>query len=99
MIKSRKSQDYSEYFNDISPGTGKIIVISGIKVALYKHDNGDVYFLKPLCPHMGCLLRFNDAEKSWDCPCHGSRFSFDGKVLNSPAFEDLEILSVNKNNN
>jgi glycine/D-amino acid oxidase-like deaminating enzyme/nitrite reductase/ring-hydroxylating ferredoxin subunit len=96
--KIKKIRDYSEYMEDISPGTGKIIEISGTKVALYKHDNGDEYFLKPLCPHMGCLLRFNDAEKSWDCPCHGSRFSYDGKVLNSPAFEDLEILSLNKNN-
>jgi glycine/D-amino acid oxidase-like deaminating enzyme/nitrite reductase/ring-hydroxylating ferredoxin subunit len=95
--KIKKIRNYSMYLNDISSGTGKIIVISGIKVALYKHGNGDVYFLKPICPHMGCLLRFNNAEKSWDCPCHGSRFSYDGKVLNSPAFEDLEILSLNKN--
>jgi len=95
--KIKKIRDYSEYFRDIPPGTGKIIVISSIKVAVYKNDEGDGYFLKPLCPHMGCLLRFNAAEKSWDCPCHGSRFSYDGKVLNSPAFEDLEILSLNMN--
>ncbi|HEX7561244.1 MAG TPA: FAD-dependent oxidoreductase, partial [Candidatus Humimicrobiaceae bacterium] len=92
--KIKKIRDYSGYLHNISPGTGKIIVISGIKVAVYKNDEGDGYFLKPLCPHMGCLLRFNTAEKSWDCPCHGSRFSYDGKVLNSPAFEDLEILSL-----
>ncbi|MBU4450643.1 MAG: Rieske 2Fe-2S domain-containing protein [Actinobacteria bacterium] len=74
---------------DLHPGDGKIAEISDAKVALYKHIDGDGYFLNPLCPHMGCLLRFNGAEKSWDCPCHVSRFSFDGKVLNSPAFEDM----------
>jgi glycine/D-amino acid oxidase-like deaminating enzyme/nitrite reductase/ring-hydroxylating ferredoxin subunit len=95
--KIKEIRNFYEYQKDISPGNGKIIKISGTRVALYKHDNGDLYFLKPLCPHMGCLLIFNDAEKSWDCPCHGSRFSYDGKVLNSPAFEDLEILSLNKN--
>jgi len=95
--KIKKMQNLNEYLEDLHPGDGKIAEISGTKVALYKHIDGDVYFLNPLCPHMGCLLRFNDAEKSWDCPCHGSRFSFDGKVLNSPAFEDLEILLVYKN--
>lgn len=94
----KKIQDLNEYLKDLHPGDGKIAEISGVKVALYKHIDGDGYFLNPLCPHMGCLLRFNGAEKSWDCPCHGSRFSFDGKVLNSPAFEDMEILLTYKNN-
>ena len=96
--KIKKIQNINEYLKDLPPGDGKIAEISGTKVALYKHIDGNGYFLNPLCPHMGCLLRFNGAEKSWDCPCHGSRFSFDGKVLNSPAFEDLEILLVYKNN-
>ncbi len=90
--KIKKIQNFTEHLKDCDPGEGKIIEISGTKVALYKHADGNIYFLNPLCPHMKCLLRFNSAEKSWDCPCHGSRFSFDGKVLNSPAFEDLEIL-------
>ncbi|MCL4417961.1 MAG: FAD-dependent oxidoreductase [Actinobacteria bacterium] len=96
--KIKKIENPDKYLKNLGPGDGKITEISGTKVALYKHIDGDGYFLNPLCPHMGCLLRFNDAEKSWDCPCHGSRFSFDGKVLNSPAFEDLEILLVYKNN-
>jgi glycine/D-amino acid oxidase-like deaminating enzyme/Rieske Fe-S protein len=95
--KIKKLLKDGAYMKDIAPGTGRIIEISGIKVAIYKHDSGDEYFLNPVCPHMGCLLRFNDAEKSWDCPCHGSRFSFEGKVLNSPAFEDMELLMLNKN--
>ena len=44
---------------------------------------------KRVCPHMGCALKWNTAEHSWDCPCHGSRFSEDGKVLNNPANGDL----------
>jgi len=95
--KIKKIPNLNKYLKDLNPGDGKIAEISDTKVAIYKHTNGDGYFLNPLCPHMGCFLRFNGAEKSWDCPCHGSRFSFDGKVLNSPAFEDMEILLVYRN--
>jgi glycine/D-amino acid oxidase-like deaminating enzyme/nitrite reductase/ring-hydroxylating ferredoxin subunit len=94
--KIKKIRNMKEYLKDLGPGQGKISEIFGTKVALYKHTDGSGYFLNPICPHMGCLLRFNGAEKSWDCPCHGSRFSFDGKVLNSPAFEDMETLLVDK---
>jgi hypothetical protein len=45
----------------------------------------------PRCPHLGCALKWNPQERSWDCPCHGSRFAADGTVLNSPATEDLEL--------
>jgi Rieske Fe-S protein len=77
---------------------GKIIEIEGTKIAAYKTKEKEGIFLSPACTHMNCLVRFNDAEKSWDCPCHGSRFTFDGKVLNSPAIESLPvILDLRKN--
>lgn len=77
---------------------GKITEIEGNKVAVYKTSKEEGIFLSPACTHMNCLVRFNDAEKSWDCPCHGSRFTFDGKVLNSPAIEALPvILDLRKN--
>ena len=44
---------------------------------------------RPRCPHLGCALRWNAAERSWDCPCHGSRFDEEGKLLNNPATDDL----------
>jgi len=77
---------------------GRIIDIEGTKIAVYKTRENEGIFLSPACTHMNCLVRFNDAEKSWDCPCHGSRFTFDGKVLNSPAIEALPvILDLRKN--
>jgi Rieske Fe-S protein len=45
---------------------------------------------RPRCPHLGCALRWNAMEHSWDCPCHGSRFDKDGKLLNNPATDDLK---------
>jgi Rieske Fe-S protein len=47
-------------------------------------------FTKPRCPHMGCALHWNQQEHSWDCPCHGSRFTQDGKLLDNPATDDLK---------
>lgn len=69
---------------------GEIAQVNGKKIATYKDSQGEIHSFKPYCTHMGCLLHWNDAEKSWDCPCHGSRFDVDGKVINSPALKDLE---------
>ena len=57
---------------------------------VYRDDDGQVHAVSLRCTHMGCLLRFNSAELSWDCPCHGSRFDVDGAVLEGPAVHDLE---------
>ena len=75
---------------DIKSGSGDIIMVEGKKVGAYKDDQGKVYLVKPVCTHMGCNVAFNNAESSWDCPCHGSRFSYKGDVLEGPAFEPLE---------
>ena len=89
-----KISDPLKYLSVLEKGEGRIIEINGIKTAVYKDNNEKGYFLNPLCPHMECLVRWNNAEKSWDCPCHGSRFSFNGSVLNSPAFEDLKTILI-----
>jgi Rieske Fe-S protein len=59
------------------------------KVAVYRDDAGKLHALSAVCPHLGCLVQWNDAEKTWDCPCHGSRFDKRGKVVNGPANADL----------
>ena len=61
---------------------------------IYKDINGKIYAVKPMCTHLGCLLSWNDLDKTWDCPCHGSRFNYDGKNLYDPALKDLEIFNV-----
>ena len=59
------------------------------KVAVYRDEKGDVHEMSAVCPHLGCIVHWNAAEKTWDCPCHGSRFDKLGKVINGPANVDL----------
>lgn len=75
---------------ELTRGEGAVVRINGENLAAYKHDDGSVTAVSPTCTHMGCIVGFNAAEKSWDCPCHGSRFALDGRVINGPAVRDLE---------
>ena len=63
---------------------------NGEKVAGYRADDGTLTAVSPICTHLGCQVSFNRAERSWDCPCHGSRFATDGSVLQGPAVHRLE---------
>jgi glycine/D-amino acid oxidase-like deaminating enzyme/nitrite reductase/ring-hydroxylating ferredoxin subunit len=74
---------------DIEPGTGAIIRRGLSKVAVYRDDRGTLHECSATCTHLGCIVDWNDAEKTWDCPCHGSRFDRFGTVLNGPANRDL----------
>ena len=71
---------------------GKIIEIDSQKVGVYKNKKGKCFFIKPVCAHLGCELSFNNLEKTWDCPCHGSRYDIYGKNISEPAIENLEYL-------
>ncbi len=82
-------------FKDIKNDSGSIIEINNEKVGIYKAPNGKVYAVKPVCTHLGCLLSWNDIDKTWDCPCHGSRFDYRGKNIYDPAFKDLEYYDLN----
>lgn len=75
---------------DLQNGQGSILETSKGKVAAYRDHDGALHGVAAECSHMGCLLAWNNAELSWDCPCHGSRFSIDGAVLQGPAIHDLE---------
>lgn len=78
--------------SEIKPGSGAIIKKGLKKIATYKDNQGNVYRCSALCPHLGCVVAWNGWEKTWDCPCHGSRFTATGKVLNGPATQDLPSL-------
>ena len=78
-------------FDDVQEGEGKI-VSSGDRKFAAARINGELRLCDPTCTHMGCTVAWNDAEKSWDCPCHGSRFDTRGEVLNGPATTPLTKL-------
>jgi glycine/D-amino acid oxidase-like deaminating enzyme/nitrite reductase/ring-hydroxylating ferredoxin subunit len=73
----------------LAPGSGAVVDMDGDKVAAFRDDDGTVHALSAVCTHMGCVVSFNSAERSWDCPCHGSRFGVDGRVIEGPAVADL----------
>ena len=73
----------------IPNGTAAVVKVEGEKVGVYKTPDGGAYFVTVRCPHLGCRLEWNPAELTWDCPCHGSRFDYTGKLLNDPAQTDI----------
>jgi glycine/D-amino acid oxidase-like deaminating enzyme/nitrite reductase/ring-hydroxylating ferredoxin subunit len=77
---------------DLMPDTGAVIRHGLHKIATYKSEDGTVHEFSAVCPHLGCIVHWNHAEKTWDCPCHGSRFDRFGSVLNGPAITDLKPL-------
>lgn len=78
-----------EEINLVPNGTGKIIKVNNKNIGIYKDENGKVYKINPYCAHLKCLLTFNNLDKTWDCPCHGSRFDIYGNVVNSPSSKNL----------
>lgn len=94
MIKDRVLPAQAQSIDEVKPGEGKLVEIEGRKVAVYHDDLGAIQAVSPVCPHMGCLVHFNKSEKTWDCPCHGSRFDTNGRVLNGPAVSDLEPVAI-----
>jgi glycine/D-amino acid oxidase-like deaminating enzyme/nitrite reductase/ring-hydroxylating ferredoxin subunit len=80
----------------LAPGTGAVVSVDGDKVAAFRDDEGSIHTVSPICTHLGCQVEFNNAERSWDCPCHGSRFDVDGKVMHGPAVADLESVEVSE---
>jgi len=79
-----------EQARQIPPGHGGIVFLKGEKLGVYKDEDGTLYPVDIRCPHMGCQLEWNPDERSWDCPCHGSRFDRFGGLISGPAQKDLE---------
>ena len=61
---------------------------------LYRSLDDEIYIVDLICPHMGCTLHFNNIEKTWDCPCHGSRFNIDGTIIKAPAVSSLSCEKI-----
>lgn len=75
--------------SEVHPGSGAVVRRALTKIAIYRDDDGLLHARSAVCPHLGGIVEWNDAEKTWDCPCHGSRFDRFGKVINGPANRDL----------
>jgi nucleotide-binding universal stress UspA family protein/nitrite reductase/ring-hydroxylating ferredoxin subunit len=80
----------AQSLSEIEPGEGGIVTTGDHKVAVYRAPNGALTTLSARCTHMGCTVKWNAAERTWDCPCHGSRFAATGEVVNGPAERALQ---------
>ncbi|MCC3761828.1 FAD-dependent oxidoreductase [Glycomyces sp. TRM65418] len=76
--------------DDVGPGEGAVVHVDGESLAVHRGEDGRLRTLSAKCTHLGCIVGFNDAERTWDCPCHGSRFDLDGSVIEGPATAPLE---------
>ncbi len=76
--------------SDIKRGEAKVVMYGGKRCGVYRCEEGEVYAVSARCPHMGCALSWNASEKTWDCPCHGSRFKYTGELLDSPSQVSLK---------
>ncbi len=74
----------------IAPGEGAVMRRGAKKIAVYKDEHGELHQMSAVCPHMYCIVDWNTAEKTWDCPCHGSRYDYDGHAIQGPTVKDLE---------
>lgn len=76
--------------DQVPPGEGRIVRTGGKRCAVYRDEDGTEHVLSPVCPHMGCHVRWNTVERTWDCPCHGARFAPTGEVREGPALRGLD---------
>jgi len=79
---------------DISVGSGGSVFYQGKRVGIYRESADKYYAVSLRCPHLGCRLEWNQDEKSWDCPCHGSRFDYKGRLIDNPAQNDLKVFEI-----
>lgn len=85
MIRGRFAGAETRSLREIKRGEGQVIERNGAKVAAYREESGKVMLRSAACTHMGCVVGWNQAERTWDFPCHGSRFGTDGQVISGPA--------------
>jgi len=80
--------------DEIAPDSGALMRSGLKKLAVYKDAQGGLHCHSAVCPHLGCIVAWNGAERTWDCPCHGSRFDVNGNVVNGPANTNLSAESL-----
>jgi Rieske Fe-S protein len=89
-------QTQTKSISDIAKGQAAVIEINNEKAAVYRDEQGTIHAVSAICTHRGCTVGWNDLEKTWDCPCHGSRYDYNGNVINGPAPRNLASINVPK---
>jgi glycine/D-amino acid oxidase-like deaminating enzyme/nitrite reductase/ring-hydroxylating ferredoxin subunit len=89
FFKQRLARGEKRSPDELASGEGALLNVGGLKRAVYKDDAGEVHVLSPVCRHLWCYVEWNEAERTWDCPCHGSRYTGDGRVIEGPSVQDL----------
>jgi Rieske Fe-S protein len=90
LVRDRFAGVESRPVRSVAPGTAKILARDGKPTAVFRDESGALTMCSALCTHMGCLVAWNQAERTWDCPCHGSRFTPEGAVISGPAEKPLD---------
>lgn len=83
-----------EDIEQIENDNAAIINVNGTNIGVYKDTSGNIFSVKPVCSHLGCTLTWNNLDKTWDCPCHGSRFDYMGNNIYDPANKGLELINI-----
>lgn len=94
LVRDHLAKPQAATLRDIGPGEGKVVRLKNRKAAAYRDTDGRLTVCSAVCTHLQCIVAWNPAEKTWDCPCHGSRFHPDGRVISGPAEEPLPRLSA-----
>lgn len=94
-VASHYIKDYTtsvalKSFSHVKRGEGALVDIEGAKLAVHRDDADHLHILSSVCTHLKCIVHWNRAERSWDCPCHGSRFNYNGEVIEGPALLPLQ---------
>ncbi|RXZ81232.1 FAD-dependent oxidoreductase [Paenibacillaceae bacterium] len=93
---SGKLEAVDRRINELQHGKGMVVDVDGKRAGAYRDEKGKLYLVDTTCTHLGCEVSWNDSERSWDCPCHGSRFDIEGAVLEGPAIKPLRQLNYNE---
>nr|WP_262985639.1 Rieske 2Fe-2S domain-containing protein [Virgibacillus halodenitrificans] len=92
-IDQYKDASQAKTYEELGKGEGSIVEMDGKNVGAYRDNEGKIHLLDTSCTHLGCDVAWNDGDHTWDCPCHGSRFSATGEVVEGPAVEDLKKIN------
>jgi Rieske Fe-S protein len=96
LVRDRVAGPHTRRLRAIKRNDGDVVSVDGTEAAVFRDSHGKLTTLSPICTHMGCRVRWNGVDKTWECPCHGSRFQPTGEVLSGPAERPLEAIDLGR---